>query len=93
MPVDFSTWRRNARHGPKIRNIFQRAELTEQEIRILHGIVSGLMRRKLGVDEGESWVDKDPAIYTPPASGNEGHKATPPVVYGGTDYRNENNSG
>ena len=39
-----------------IRNIFQRAELTEQEIRTLHGIVSGLMRRKSGVDEGRSEV-------------------------------------
>tara|TARA_B100000676_G_scaffold48406_1_gene47369 strand:+ start:1620 stop:2405 length:786 start_codon:yes stop_codon:yes gene_type:complete len=40
----------------QIRNIFQRAELTEQEIRTLHGIVSGLIRRKLGVDKGGSGV-------------------------------------
>lgn len=39
-----------------IRNIFQRAELTEQEVRTLHGIVSGLIRRKSGSDEGESGV-------------------------------------
>ena len=37
-----------------IRNIFQRADLTEQEVRTLHGIVSGLIRRHEGKTTGES---------------------------------------
>ena len=37
-----------------IRNIFQRADLTEQEVRTLHGIVSGLIRRHEGKSIGES---------------------------------------
>ncbi|MEE2688635.1 MAG: RNA methyltransferase [Pseudomonadota bacterium] len=36
-----------------IRNIFQRSELTEQEVRILHGIVSGLIRLSHSKDESE----------------------------------------
>jgi tRNA/rRNA methyltransferase len=37
-----------------IRNIFQRADLTEQEVRTLHGIVSGLIRRHKGKHGHES---------------------------------------
>ena len=37
-----------------IRNIFQRADLTEQEVRTLHGIVSGLIRRHKGKHGRES---------------------------------------
>ena len=37
-----------------IRNIFQRADLTEQEVRTLHGIVSGLIRRHERKSIGES---------------------------------------
>ena len=33
-----------------IRNIFQRAHLTEQELRTLHGVVSALVRRRLRQD-------------------------------------------
>jgi len=39
-----------------IRNIFQRAELTEREVRTLHGIVSGLIRRPHGSGKDESGV-------------------------------------
>lgn len=43
-----------------IRNIFQRAGLTEQEVRTLHGVVSGLARRGRfapgATDDGESGV-------------------------------------
>lgn len=39
-----------------IRNIFQRAELTEQEVRILHGIISGLTRRPHGSEEGDPGI-------------------------------------
>ena len=38
----------------KIRNIFQRAGMAEEEVRTLHGILSGLVRRPHALDEGES---------------------------------------
>jgi len=38
----------------KIRNIFQRAGMAEEEVRTLHGILSGLVRRPHASDGGES---------------------------------------
>lgn len=38
----------------KIRNMFQRAGLAEEEVRTLHGILSGLVRRPHAVSEDES---------------------------------------
>jgi tRNA/rRNA methyltransferase len=38
----------------KIRNIFQRAGMAEEEVRTLHGILSGLVRRPHVLDKGKS---------------------------------------
>jgi len=62
-----------------IRNIFQRADLTEQEVRTLHGIVSGLIRRHKGKHGHESsdWQDIcDP--YTPRGFGEWGTQSPVP---------------
>ena len=34
-----------------LRNIFRRAELTGQEVRSLHGVISALIRKDLDVDD------------------------------------------